>query len=187
MTESIADRYRRRAASFTDVVVDVPADQWSAPSPCAEWDARGVLAHVVGSQETFARLVERELDPGPLVDDDPVAAWTVARDQTQAALDDPEMAAAEFDGFAGRTTFAEAVDRFLSFDLVIHRWDLARAVDLDDTIPEVDLDQAEHAIAEMHERWGESMRSPTAFGPPLTAPAGADRQTRMLAFLGRMA
>lgn len=187
MTESIADRYRRRAASFTETAIAVPDDQWSAPSPCTEWDARALVAHVVGSQETFARLVDRELDPGPLVDDDPVGAWTVARDQTQAALDDPELAGVVFEGFTGRTTFAEAVDRFLSLDLVIHRWDLARAVGVDETIPELDIDQLEQSMAVMDERMGEAMRGPTAFGPELTPPEGADRQTRLLAFVGRMA
>lgn len=186
MTESIADRYRRRAASFTETVMDVPDDQWGASSPCPEWDARGVLAHVVGAQETFARLVERELDPGPLVDDDPIGAWTVARDQTQSALDDPTMANVEFDGFVGRTTFASAADRFLSFDLVIHRWDLARAAGTDDTIPEADLAEMEDAVIAMHEAMGDGMRGPTAFGPALTPPEGSDRQTKLLAFLGRM-
>lgn len=187
MTESIADRYRRRAASFTETAVNVPDTQWVAPSPCPEWDARGVVAHVVGSQETFARLVERELEPGPLVEDDPIGAWTVARDQTQAALDDSTLANEEFSGFSGRTTFAEAVDTFLAFDLVIHRWDLARAADLDDTIPKVDIEQIEAALVELQDKMGESMRGPTAFGPEMPAPEGADRQTKLLAFLGRMA
>ncbi len=187
MTETIADRYRRRAATFTQTAVAVPDDQWAAPSPCAGWDARDVIAHVVGSQETFARLVDRELDPGPSIDEDPVGAWTVARDQTQAALDDLDLAAFGFHGFTGPTTFAEAVDRFLSFDLVVHRWDLARAADLDDTIPEQDVAELEAAVDTMVEQMGEAMRSPTAFGPALTAPDGADRQTRLLAFLGRMA
>jgi len=31
------------------------------------------------------------------------------------------------------------------------------------------------------------MRSPQAFGPEVDAPAGADEQTRLLAFLGRRA
>ncbi|MCU1498419.1 MAG: hypothetical protein JWM47_2372 [Acidimicrobiales bacterium] len=185
--ESIADRFRRRAAAFTEVVAAVSDDRWDAPSPCPDWDARGVVAHVAGTQSMFAGFVGRELAPGPSVDHDPLAAWVTACDQTQSALDDPELAAAEFDGFSGRSTFEQAVDRFLSFDLVAHRWDLARAAGLDDTIPPEDVAALQAATDEMSEKMGEAMRGPGAFGPELTPPEGADAQTRVLAFIGRQA
>ena len=35
-------------------------------------------------------------------------------------------------GFFGETTFESAIDRFANFDLVVHRWDLARATGGDD-------------------------------------------------------
>ncbi|CAN5708065.1 maleylpyruvate isomerase family mycothiol-dependent enzyme [soil metagenome] len=185
--ETIADRYRRRAATFTETVASVPAGAWSAPSPCPDWDARAVVAHVTGTQSTFAGLVGRQLDPGPSVDDDPLAAWTAARDQTQAALDAPSLAREPFEGFAGPSTFEISVDRFLSFDLVVHRWDLARAAGVDDVIPARDLAAMESAIVELSEQMGEQMRGGGAFGPALTPPEGADPQTRVLAFLGRRA
>jgi len=187
MSETISDRYRRRAATFTDTVAAVPESRWNAASPCADWDARAVLAHVVDTQAMFAGMAGRKLEPGPSIDDQPLDAWTAARDQTQAALDDPSLAAVEFDGLGGRATFAEAVDRFLSFDLVVHRWDLARATGLDDEIPELDLDALQAAIDEMSERFGEAMRSPGVFGPELTPPPDADAQTRLLAVVGRRA
>jgi uncharacterized protein (TIGR03086 family) len=187
MTETIADRYRRRAATFTETVAAVAEDRWSAPTPCEGWDAAAVLDHVVSTQAMFAGMVGRELEPGPSVAEDPLAAWTAARDQTQAALDDPDLAAAEFDGIAGRTTFEQAVDRFLAFDLVVHRWDIARATGLDEEIPGEDVAALQTAIAEMREQFGEAMRGPGAFGPELTPPAGAGDQVQVLAFTGRQA
>ena len=186
-TETIADRFRRRAARFTETVAAVPDDRWSAPSPCEEWDARAVVAHVTGTQAMFAGFVGRELEPGPSVDEDPLGAWVAARDQTQAALDDPARADVDFDGFAGRSTYAEATDRFLSFDLVVHRWDLARSVGLDEKIPADDLAALQTATEAMSEQMGEAMRGPGAFGPELTPPADADAQTCVLAFVGRRA
>ena len=135
----------------------------------------------------FAGLVGRTLDAGPSVDDDPVGAWAAAHGQTQAALDDPALAAVEFDGMGGRSTFEAATDRFLSLDLVVHRWDLATAAGLDATIPAVDLDQMEEAVAALSEQVGAMMRQGGAFGPELTPPADADRQAKLLAFLGRQA
>lgn len=187
MTETIADRYRRRAATFTDTVAAVSADQWGAQSPCEEWDARAVVDHVAGTQGIFAGLAGRELEPGPVVADDPLAAWVAARDQTQAALDDPDLAAVAFDGFTGPTTFEQAVDRFASLDLIVHRWDLAHAVGLDDEIPAEDLEALQTAMAEMGAQMGDAMRAPGVFGPELTPPDGADAQTAVLAFIGRQA
>lgn len=185
--ETIAERFRRRAELFTDTVAAVPGDAWKLPSPCPEWTALDVVRHVTDTQGMFAGFVGREVQPGASVDDDPLAAWTGARDHTQQALDTPDMAAQEFDGIMGRQRFEVAVDRFLSFDLVVHRWDLARAAGLPDQIPEVDIDALQGAVDTMSEQMGDGMRGPGAFGPELQPPAGADPQTSLLAFLGRRA
>lgn len=187
MTETISDRYRRRSALVAATIDAVPPAAWAAQSPCDDWTARDVVRHLVDTQGMFAGMVGRELEPGPAVDEDPGGAWAAANGQTQAALDDPELAAVEFDGVTGRSTFAAATDRFLSLDLVAHRWDLATAAGLDATIPEVDLAAAEEAVAALAGEVGAMMRQGGAFGPELTPPADADRQTKLLAFLGRQA
>lgn len=185
--ESVADRFRRRAQGLADVVAAVPDDKWASPSPCGEWDARAVLGHVVDTQYMFAGFIGLEPERGPSVDDDPVAAWDVARGHTLAELEDPELAAKEFDGFAGRSTFAAAADRFLAFDLVVHRWDLASAAGLDTTLPAQDVADLEVAAQALSGAMGDQMRARGAFGPVLDPPADADAQTRLLAFLGRKA
>ena len=111
---------------------------------------------------------------GPSVDDDPLGAFTAARDAVQAALDDPATAAQEYDGMFGRTTFAESVDGFLSADLVIHRWDLARATGQDETPPR----RRGARVHEMLEPMDEKMRGPGAFGPEGGAAAGRRRADR---------
>jgi len=186
MTETIADRYRRRAAAFTDAAAAVPADRWGDPTPCEEWTTRQLVGHVIDTQGLFAGFVGEEIEPGPSVDDDPVAAWEFVRDQTQAFLDDPEVAGRGYEAFGGATsTYARGVDQFLSFDLVVHRWDLAKATGGDTTIPAADVEAMAAAIAVMSEKFGDAMRGPGAFGPELHAPDGCDEQTRALAFIGR--
>jgi uncharacterized protein (TIGR03086 family) len=179
-----AERYRKVAGQFTDKVARVPADRWSSPSPCEEWTARDVVRHCVDSSGLFLGFIGREVPAGPSVDDDPLAAWTAARDTVQAALDDPAVATTEYDGFAGKATFEEGVDRFLSTDLVVHGWDLARAAGLDDTMDAEEVARAHAAMGSMPEHM---LRSPGAFGPAVDAPAGADPQTELLAYLGRKA
>jgi uncharacterized protein (TIGR03086 family) len=144
----ISDRYRRLAAEFTETVAAVPTDRWSAQTPCDEWDARGLVGHVTDSQGLFLGMVGRSVPAGaPTVADDPLAVWKNARDAMQAALDDPDVAATEFDGMMGRSRLDAAVDRFIAFDLVVHRWDLARATGQDETISDDDLGRLRAGIA----------------------------------------
>jgi len=177
----LADRYRRHATRFAEKVAAVPADRWEAPTPCEDWTARDLVEHVIASQGMFEGLVGRTIEPGPAVGVDPEGAVTAAFDQIQAHLEDPATADEEFDGFFGRTTFAAAVDRFLTFDLIVHGWDLARAAGLDDSIAPDEIPRLVEAV----EAFGPAMRSPGAIGPPLDPPPGADAQATLIALLGR--
>jgi uncharacterized protein (TIGR03086 family) len=114
---------------------------------------------------------------------DPNAAFAAASAAVQADLDDPERRVAGFEGFAGPTTFEEAVDRFLSFDLVVHGWDLAKATGQEAHIPDEDVAGA----LDSAKAFGPALRSPGVMGPELEAPPDADEQTKLLAFLGRQA
>ena len=138
---------------------------------------------MVQTQGMFLGFIGDELGNGPPVDDDPAAAWDHARGKVQAALDDPERAGAEFDGFAGPTTFDAAVDRFLCTDLVIHRWDLATGTGQTVELDQGDMDHVREAMAPLVDK----MRGPGAFGDEVEAPSDADEQTKFLAFFGRRA
>jgi len=180
---AIAQRYGRLSSAFADKVAAVPAERWGSPSPCEDWTARDVVQHVVDSSSMFFGFVGREAPDAPTADEDPVAAFDAIRTAVQADLDDPERAGTSFEGYAGRSTFADAVDRFLAFDLVVHGWDLARATGLDEAIDRAELDR----IAETAETMGPMLRSSGAFGAEVEVAPDADQQARLLAFLGRQA
>jgi len=92
---------------------------------------------------------------------------------------------ATFDVEPVRTTrtFESAIDRFANFDLVVHRWDLARATGLDDTMPPDEVARLSSEVA----GFGDAARSPGVFGPEIDVPADADPQTKLLGQLGRPA
>jgi uncharacterized protein (TIGR03086 family) len=182
---AIADRYRKLAAGFTARVEAVPEDQWSSQSPCDDWRARDIVRHVVDTSGMFLGFIGQEPPGGPSVDDDPAGAWTAARDAIQTALDDPAVATLEYDGQLGRSTFEASVDRFLSTDALVHTWDLARAVGLDERLDPDEVRASLEATAAMEKEFGEMMRNSGAFGAQVDAPDDADEQTRLLAFLGR--
>jgi uncharacterized protein (TIGR03086 family) len=171
------------AADFTERAAAVPLGdrRWNQQSPCPDWKAIDVVKHIIDVHHMFFGLIEHEA-PAPLpVEADPVAAWAATRDAMIAALDDPTVAGREYEGFFGRSRWDASVDRFISGDLVIHAWDLARALGIDDT-----LDPAE--VRQVHETakgFGDAMRSPGAFGPPVEPPPDATEQEALLAYVGR--
>jgi uncharacterized protein (TIGR03086 family) len=177
----ISDRYRRLSGEFAETVDAVPDERWTSPSPCEDWTARDVVRHVVQTPGMFFGMIGAEFPEMPSVDDDPAAAVAASRDVMQRALDDPGTASTEFDGFFGRTTFEQAVDRFVNFDLVVHRWDLARAAGLEETMPPKEVDRLTAEAA----GFGDAARSPGVFGPEIDVPPDADPQDKLLGLLGR--
>jgi len=180
----IADRYRRLSTRFTDLVESVPSDRWDRQSPCEEWKAKDVVAHIVSTEAEH--LKRMNIDVTESIEGlEPLAAWPIVRDRMQQALDTPQEAEHSYDGFFGRTTLAASIDQFYSMDLVIHAWDLARAAGLKDfeAIPPGEVENVTRAL----EPLGDSMRQPGVFGPEVPVPADADPQTKLLAVVGRRA
>ena len=182
MTE-ISERYRRLSDAFADRIAAVPADRWDGPSPCEGWTALDVVRHVVETQGMFLGLVNRKLGPLPDVAEDPAGAWDAARATVQSDLEDPARATEEFQGQSGRRSFEDAIDRMINFDLVVHGWDLARATGQDERIDPGDVQRVFTGARSL----GPGLRGQGVCGAELEAPADADEQTRMLAFLGRRA
>ena len=183
MTETIAQRFDRLADAFAHKIDAVPEDTWGAQSPCEEWTALDVVRHVSGTPGMFYGFIGKEQPEIPPVEDGPGTAFATMRADMQRLLDDPEVAGTEFDGFFGRSTFENAVDRFLNFDLLVHGWDLARATGLDERMEPADVER----LTEAAKQFGDSARAPGVFGPEVQAPAGADAQAKVLAFIGRRA
>jgi uncharacterized protein (TIGR03086 family) len=182
--DTIAGRYQRRADAFERKVVAVRPEEWANPSPCAEWQARDVVRHIVMMHAVMLRPLGRELSAAPSVDDDPLAAFRAARADVETVLHDRALAGAEHDWYTGRLTSAAIVDQVVSADLVWHGWDLARATGQDDTIDPVEVANAGQGVGNLDDS---VLRQPGVLGPALDPPADADAQTRLLAFMGRKA
>ena len=95
--------------------------KWDRRSPCDEWDARGVLEHVIGFHDV---LVLRPLGLKPSRPrDDPQARWQLTYDSLAEAL------------APGRATQLDFhLLPKLTRDVLVHTWDLARAVGADDRL-----------------------------------------------------
>ena len=185
MTLSPAERFRHNAARFTEVVAAVPDDAWSAPTPCAGWTVRDVVAHVVDTELDFLGRMGFAAPGVPGAEAEPRDRWPGVRDAVQAVLDEPVSAGHEYDGYFGRTTIEATVDQFYAADLTVHRWDIARGAGL--TAMEVIADDEIACITSGLGTIDESiMRAPGLFDPPVEVDDdGASATDRLVAWLGR--
>jgi uncharacterized protein (TIGR03086 family) len=128
-------------AEFERRLRAVTEDQWHLPTPCADWDVRQLVAHVVGGNDMSVALLHgatREEATATLavdgLGDDAVAA--LAR---SAAL---QEAAFREEGAFERPIPHPSGDLISGFDLfgfrvadyVLHGWDLARATGGDEIL-----------------------------------------------------
>jgi len=181
---SPAERYAAAATRFTDLVRAVPADAWDNQSPCKDWTARGVLDHVVATELDF--LDQRSLAKPDVSGLPPTEAWHNVRDTVQSVLDDAATAKRSYDGYFGPTTIEETIDRFYTFDLLVHRWDLATAAGLSRHAALHD-DELKVIRASIERIPQEVMRTPGLFEPAVEPASDADDTTQMMNFLGRSA
>ncbi|QGQ20682.1 TIGR03086 family protein [Cellulomonas sp. JZ18] len=183
MTDNaILDAYTERAGGFQAVLDATSTAAWDAPSPCAGWAGRDVVAHVIDTQRDF--LARHDVDLGPRPDlADPAAAWRLHADAVRRVLADPGVGGREIETVTGRSTLGATFDMFYGFDMVAHRWDVAAADGRAHRFTDADLDVIEGMVAAM----GDHLYGEGVCAPPLDVPADADRQTRALAALGRRA
>lgn len=190
--DSAADRYRRHADAFERKIAAVRPDQWSNESPCAEWNARDVVDHIVSMHGYMLRPIDRALSPAPSVKDDPLEAFRAARADVEAVLDDPELAATPCDTPNGRMTVEQQIDEVVSDDLVLHGWDLARATGQDETMEPEDVQRLWTITTAIPPDLMAKYRTPGAFGPGIEVfgpevkvPTDAPLQDRLLGLIGR--
>jgi uncharacterized protein (TIGR03086 family) len=185
----LRERHERAATRFAVVVAQVRADQWSAPTPCTDWDVRRLVNHVVGWNLFVAELLEGhtpvevlDLIQRDVLGDDPAAA---ARASAERAI-----AAFGADGALEQTVHHPVGDlpgtyvvMMRVFDTTLHGWDLARAIGSNELM---DQDLAA-AVYEWSFPQRDALQASGAFAPEPPIPADADVQTRLLALVGRKA
>lgn len=187
MNSDVESLHRRACEAVTFRVKQIGDDQWGLPTPCSEWDVRALVAHLVSGTAWVAPLVEGQTIEQvgdrfgrDLLGDDPAQVWRNAAAETVAAC------AAE--GATSRTVHlssgespAEDYLKERIADLVLHAWDLSKAIRADDQIDSDLVDSALQtylAVGDMYRQYG-------ALAPRVQIPEGSDALTQLLAESGR--
>lgn len=176
-------QYESANRPLTAVLATVPAQSWTNPSPCEGWTARDVLRHMLETQRDFLTGHDIDLGVAPDLDTDPAGAWRAHAERVIAAITDDAVAAIEYDGHFGPTTVGATLEQFYVFDMVVHRWDIARSIGADDELSDTELDWIEAGA----NSFGEALYMDGVCRPGVEPPANADRKARLLALLGRRA
>ncbi|MCW2851955.1 MAG: hypothetical protein JWM84_1619 [Nocardioides sp.] len=177
----LTEQYLADAGRLTDLLTNAHDADWSAPSPCEGWSAADVVDHVVDTQRSF--FAQREADLGERPTGPADAVWAAHTDAVRRAVADDAFVSLEYDGYFGRTTVADTLARFYGFDLLVHHWDVARALGRDVTWDDAEMDRIDTAL----DGFGEHLYGEGVCKPALEAPADAPRQVRLLARMGRAA
>lgn len=183
---SSLDDLARAVALFEDQALGLTIADLDRPTPCAGWDVRALVAHVVGIY-----AAARDALHGARVD--LVAASTPLGDAPERAVNDAAVAmmnAWREPGALDRTLATTIRDmpaalatRIVIGDSLLHGWDLARARGNEVTMPE---DLAEAQLTMMQQYYDPATRGPgRGFDLAVEWPADAPVQERLLALSGR--
>jgi len=181
------DRLSRVNDGFAQRLASVQPDQWTAPTPCTEWDVWALVNHVVGADCRYTMLLHDatagEVDATRTVDHlghDPVGSFVANAAQLNAALREPGALARTAHHPAGERTGAQLLGMRV-LDVAVHTWDLARAIGADES-----LDPDVIAFALTLQDTFQAGRERGAFAPPAGAtPARLSAQAHLLHLLGR--
>jgi uncharacterized protein (TIGR03086 family) len=178
-----AANWNKVAGGFTTAARSVGDGDWELPAPCEGWVARDIVQHLVDWVPPFlAGGSEVDLTISAEVDQDPLAAWTELADGVSNILGDPDLAGSTFaHPQAGTHRLDAAVDMFITGDVLVHTWDLARATGADDTL---DADAVARVLPGMA-AMGDSMVASGHYQPAVELPPGASPQSELIAATGR--
>ncbi|MFB2572830.1 maleylpyruvate isomerase N-terminal domain-containing protein [Micrococcus sp. IITD107] len=177
----LAAAWTAAAEPFTAVVESV--QDWSAASSCEGWTAADVLDHVMQTQREFVERHGREV---PLWDgepEQPEQQWFKHQAAMAALIGDEDFAAQSMETPFGPSTVGQTLLGFYGFDLIVHRWDIARSQGRDEQLTDAELNTVDAAV----DGFGEHAYAPGIFQEPVDVPAGATRQQQVLARTGRSA
>ncbi|WP_416875215.1 TIGR03086 family metal-binding protein [Kitasatospora sp. SC0581] len=164
-----------------DLVSAVDPSRLDGPTPCADWDVRALLDHLVWENLMWAGLADGRPRSDAAADHlggDHVAAFRTAAQRTLTAFRRPGMLDRRYGPAPGRRLVEQLV-----IEMLVHGWDLAEAIGHPrDLVPDI----ATVAMPVVREIYAGLPRTEGgSFAPSRPAPHDATALDRLAAHLGR--
>ena len=180
--------HRRALDDTTALLADLTPADLDRPTPCADWDLRALLAHMVGQNDGFAAAVADPETPASAFAPGPPDGWEKSAhalaEAFAAAPLDREVRLAELHPIH-RFPIPTVVGIQL-IDAVVHAWDVATALGRTYR-PDDELLAAAVAITAMIPAEGGRGEPGSAFGEVVPPAQPDDEWVAVLAHLGRAA
>jgi len=185
--DNLAELHDEALEATGRIVSGVAVDKWGAATPCADWNVRELVNHLVAGNWWAAELaagatiadVGDKLD-GDVLGIDPVGSYNESARAASAVFHRPgAMVAPCAVSYGPVPGSIYAGHRFL--DVLVHGWDLAIASGQDPTLDSTLV----QGCLEVVEPQAELLRESGMFRADVAAQPGASSQTRLLALLGR--
>jgi uncharacterized protein (TIGR03086 family) len=173
------ERHQRACSAFTAIVDLVRPAQWSGPTPCSEWDAGALVEHVIGFHDFL--LLRPAAVRAERPRSDPAQRWRATDAAIRQVLASPAILDRPVEYFDGATRRPREMLPALTTDVLVHTWDLGRAIAGPDRL---DPDLCERALRDAR-RSAQPRQTSALFGPVVPVPEGFDSQSSLLALLGR--
>jgi len=176
------------------VLAGVTREDMDKPTPCASWNVRQLVNHLIGANYFFVAMLGGEGPGGGSVD--------FAAGDYRSAFDD--ASAASLAGFSEPGAFEKTINLpwgalpgsaffgLATTDIFQHSWDLAKATgqstNLDSELAAQLLEGAKAAVSDAFRGpdGGPNQDQGPPFGPEQAAPPGACSADQLAAFLGRV-
>ena len=184
---------RKTTLRVKEVVAGVEQSQAQDPTPCSQWDVRGLLNHLIGGLEFTAgsiagnppnlRIADAD---SSYIDEQDVAvlieAYHTVLDRVLQSASEPGA----LGGIVSTPYFGEMpVSQIFvgtTMDQFIHGWDLAKATGQDTAL---DAGLVEFASGMLSSGSADMGRQAGFIGPEITVPDNSSPQDKLIAYMGR--
>ena len=164
------------ADRWSEVYAQIRDGQWDSPTPCEGWTVRDLVDHLQW-HVTALQMLGADTQPG--------GGWEDIRSDLDALLSDPSRLEGNVNDFGGMPRSALAA--FLVGDRLIHTWDLARSIGVDETLPPdavaATMEGLQHVPVELLR--GRNPLGLDMMGDAVAVPDDVTDQDKMLAYAGR--
>jgi uncharacterized protein (TIGR03086 family) len=170
----------------------VDASQWGSPSPCSEWSVSDLVDHVVEEHRwvpplmhghdlaAAGKIVESTT---PLAEDrssaDRAAEWDDVARASSEAVNEPGALDRTVSLSRGPTPAPQYLGEMI-FDLIVHGWDLGKAIGYQGEFPADAVEFVYGQVKQMGDLSGSGV-----FGPPIEVPDSASTMDKLLGATGR--
>lgn len=179
----------RAAAPLLKIIREITRDHLAAPTPCAEFDVRKLINHLLFWGPTLAGAGRKAAVPPPaaaeteldLIEGDWATALEAEIENVVAAWSQPAAWAGTASLGRSAELPASMVGAMALGELVVHGWDLARAIG---QTPGWDDDVVAFLLEEVR-KTADQGRAMGAYGPEVPVPPTASALDRLLGLTGR--